>query len=57
MFKEGEPGFRLTVLLHVDPQTLVEAASLALVPAGHVHHAASVLLTHVVKVPAHRVIN
>lgn len=41
---------RLTILLHVDLQTLVEATSLALVAAGDVNHATSVLFADVVQV-------
>jgi len=40
----------LTILLHVDLQTLVEATGLALVAAGDVNHATSVLFADVVQV-------
>jgi hypothetical protein len=42
----------LTVLLHVDLQTLVEATGLALVAARDVNHAMSTLLAHVVQITA-----
>ena len=41
----------LTFLLHVDIQTLLEPAGLALVPPGHVHDTSPILLAHVVKIP------
>ena len=41
----------LTFFLHVDVETLLEPAGLALVPAGDVDDALSVLLADVVEVP------
>jgi hypothetical protein len=44
--------WRLTVLLHVDLQTLVEATGLALVAARDVNHAMPALLADVVQITA-----
>jgi hypothetical protein len=43
---------RLTVFLHVNLQTLVEATGLALVAACHVNHAMPALLADVVEITA-----
>ena len=42
----------LTFFLHLDLETLLEPARLALVPPRHVHDAFAVLLADVVQVPA-----
>ena len=50
-FESNTQKNRLTFLLHVDLEALLEPARLALVAAGDVHHAVPVLLAHVVQVP------
>ena len=42
--------FTRTVLVHVDLETLLESAGLALVPPGHVHNTASPLFALVVQI-------
>lgn len=44
-------------LLHVDRQTLLEPARLALVPPRHVHDTSPILLAHVVKVTSSQAAN
>ena len=39
------------LLLHVDRETLVEPAGLALVPPGDVHHTAAIIFTEIVQRP------
>ena len=53
-FESNTQKNRLTFLLHVDLEALLEPAGLALVAAGDVHHAVPVLLAHVVQVPVVR---
>jgi len=44
-----------TVSFHVDLKALGEAAGLALIAPRHIHDATSVLLAHVIQVPAYSV--
>ncbi len=41
----------LTLLFHVDLQTLFEAAGLALIPACDIHHTIAVLFANVIQIP------
>ena len=40
-----------SLLLHVDRETLVKPAGLALVPPGDVHHTAAIVFTEIVEGP------